>query len=250
MISAIEFAAVEESQSSPGAPSTPELLSPEEGEKMDNGCPDDSQPADPIIWDFSWSNVPDADKYQLAILMNGTELVTQTVTTTEFTYICFDDSDEIPSCQIDSGHWTWRVRAASGENWSSWSSERVFIIGDEPNCLAADVYGLGTHQLDPPSPAILTPGSEITINFAYSAPYEIGTHLSIIPYYQGSELPETSYSATTDELYTEGYYGGHGQAYLVVNEEGIRVDEIRIQMDYDAINFPVDYYFTSDSSGN
>ena len=250
MISAIEFAAVQEPPSPPGAPAPPELLSPEEGAHMDNGCPDDNQPADPIIWDFSWSNVTDADKYQLAILMNGTVRVTQTVTAAEFRYICFPDSDEIPNCQIDSGNWTWRVRAASGENWGSWSNERFFDIDDEPNCLTSDAYGFSKVEFDPPSPALLTPGSEITLNFMYWAPYEIGAHISVIPHFEGKRLPQAAYQATTDEWYSDGYNGGEGQAYLVVNEEGMRVDEIRIEMEYDIIEYFVDYHFTSDSPGN
>ncbi len=246
LINAIEF--VEET-SPPGSLSRPQLLDPKEGSSMDNGCPEGYGPADPIIWDFSWLDVPNAEKYELSILKNGTELIHQTVTTSAYTYICFNDSAEIPLCELDPSSddsWSWRVRAGTEANWSNWSVERNFYIGDEYRCLTSDAFGLSKIEPSPSSPAVLEPGSKVTIDFMYWAPYEIPLTISVIPYYQNSPLPETAYIATTDELYTEGYDGGNGQAYLQVNEEGLMVDMIWIKMLlFGAESFYVDYHFTS-----
>jgi hypothetical protein len=248
LISAIEFAAAGSSQ---GDLLAPKLLTPEEGDRMDNGCPD--YPPDPIIWDFSWSSVPSADNYEISFLVNGSERFNQIVTTPEFNYICYEDSDEIPLCQIDidSENWSWRVRAGSGGTWSDWSDERSLDIEDiDYNCAVADPYGIGAIELDPSSPASLTPGTEITISFRYYAPYA-GATISVIPSYQNNPLSETAYSATTDELYTDGYNGGDGQAYLTVEEEGIQVDQILLWMPGCAHELiSVDYTFTSDSTDN
>lgn len=154
-----------------------------------------------------WSNVSNADEYEISFIVNGTERFSRIVTATEFNYICYKDSDEIPDCRIDvdSENWSWRVRAGSGGIWSDWSDERSLNIEDvNYNCASADPYGLGdTIELDPSSPASLKPGTEITITFRYWAPYA-GTFISVMPYYQNKPLSETAYSATTDELYTDG----------------------------------------------
>jgi hypothetical protein len=47
------------------AQTTPELISPEAGAVLDNGCLDHS---DLIIWDFDWTDVSGATDYNLFVI--------------------------------------------------------------------------------------------------------------------------------------------------------------------------------------
>lgn len=230
----------------------PEILSPEEGVVMDNGCPEDGNSADPILWDFTWSSVDSAQQYEIAILHNGAELINHVGTTTEYNYVCYQDSDEIPLCQIDSseGEWSFRVRAGNDDYWSDWSEERAFTVEDvEYNCMVGEPFSIHGTEANPASPATLAPGTQVTVIFLYYAPYQTDVNVTLIPYFQGSPLPEGSYTATENEKYSNGYPSGTDKAYFTVTDDDIRVDEVRIEMTgYSSDFYQVEYYFTSDGT--
>ncbi len=100
------------------------LISPQSSAELDNNCADRS---DSIEWDFDWSDIQDATKYQIYIIREGAifALVDTTVTSSSYHY-----SD--PDGYIIDGNrlnWTWKVRAGNDNNeWSDWSDIRYFDV--------------------------------------------------------------------------------------------------------------------------
>jgi hypothetical protein len=99
----------------------PDLITPANGEVMDNGCRDRS---DGIKWDFDWSDVPGASAYYIKVWKNpALPVVNQTnVTTSDYTH------DRPKSYIINSNltGWRWRVRAKVGGVWGRWSKLGFF----------------------------------------------------------------------------------------------------------------------------
>lgn len=101
----------------------PELQSPQPTTVMDNGCLDKS---DRIIWDFNWSNLAGASRYQIVVKQAGAEKpVIDTVVARSYyrsvqrSYISDKNRD----------NWFWSVRAgkANGE-WGPWAPEKPFQV--------------------------------------------------------------------------------------------------------------------------
>jgi len=103
----------------------PSLLSPLDNETLDNGRYDRQ---DNIVWNFDWSDVPNAAKYHLYVIHNGAS-------------IPLIDDDEITEgssyhytgagAYIDSANlldWTWMVRAYINGAWGEWSEVRTFNV--------------------------------------------------------------------------------------------------------------------------
>ena len=103
--------------------SAPTLLLPNNNAVMDNNCEDRS---DSINWNFSWSSVSGATRYQIYVIGPGATIPVIDSIVTSLTYRYSDSTSYI----IDSNRlgWTWRVRAGnnSGE-WSPWS-QRSFNV--------------------------------------------------------------------------------------------------------------------------
>jgi hypothetical protein len=102
---------------------TPGLLAPLPGIYFDNGCSDTS---DTIQWDFDWSDVPGATRYQMCILHEGSQyLLTDTIVSdSEFRY-------NSSGGYITDGNrlnWTWMVRAGDETEWWGWSEVRDFTV--------------------------------------------------------------------------------------------------------------------------
>jgi len=111
------------------APNVATLLLPCEGEELDNGCMDKS---DLIIWEFDWSDVPDAISYHLQVWHEGSTqlLIDQTyLAGSSFTY-----SDFAYIIEGNRYNWRWRVRANFPAGFGTWSEVRSFYV--EP--LSAD----------------------------------------------------------------------------------------------------------------
>ncbi|MBN1697095.1 MAG: hypothetical protein JW881_06250 [Spirochaetales bacterium] len=102
---------------------TAELLTPLPGTEFDNGCSDKS---DAIQWDFDWSDVPGAVRYQLCILHEGSQylLVDAIVTVSEYSY-------RAAGAYITDGNrsnWSWMVRAGTPFAWETWSEIHYFDV--------------------------------------------------------------------------------------------------------------------------
>lgn len=101
----------------------PTLISPANGTVMDNGCRDKSNG---VIWDFDWSDVPDATAYDIRVWhylgipwIRKTSLVTS------------DYHHESPQDYFSKSTligWRWMVRAKVGSVWGPWSRVGFFRI--------------------------------------------------------------------------------------------------------------------------
>ena len=99
----------------------PKLLSPANGEVVDNGCRDRSNG---ITWDFDWSDVPGATAYHIRVWRNpALPVVNQTnVASSEYHH----DSPQSFIINTNLTGWRWRVRARVGGVWGPWSRTGLF----------------------------------------------------------------------------------------------------------------------------
>jgi hypothetical protein len=102
---------------------TPYLISPEEGEVLDNGCSDFS---DEATWHFDWTDCGSPENYHLYVIgqnavnpaIDRPDLISSSYTVESSGYIA--DADRFG--------WRWRVRAKVDGKWSDWSNERTFDV--------------------------------------------------------------------------------------------------------------------------
>jgi chitodextrinase len=105
-------------------PATPELISPQDGDKLDNNCQDRS---DAIVWNFQWSDVTAATKYHIYVVgPNASNPVIDTEIASSF-YNYTNSGGYIIDSKIIG--WAWKVRAGNDDGqWSTWSQERIFDV--------------------------------------------------------------------------------------------------------------------------
>jgi hypothetical protein len=102
---------------------TPYLISPEEGEVLDNGC---SNFSDETTWHFDWSDCGRPDNYHLYVInqnavnpvINRSDLFSSAYTNESSGWI----EDEYRF------GWRWKVRAKIDGTWGDWSNERTFNV--------------------------------------------------------------------------------------------------------------------------
>ena len=107
-------------------PTAPMLISPEDNEILDNGRMDFM---DYMVWDFDWSDVKGATRYQLFV-----------ISPLGLAYIDKDNirssSYHLKSLGYQSSDclagWTWGVRAYCNGQWNEWSDTRNFDV-EPPN---------------------------------------------------------------------------------------------------------------------
>lgn len=88
---------------------------------MDNGCYNFS---DKIEWNFDWSDVSGATRYNLFVKNLAAEhpTIDIEITASEYYHWMFAYISNL-------NDWTWKVRAGSDESiWSDWSDERSFTV--------------------------------------------------------------------------------------------------------------------------
>lgn len=118
------FAALAGCGGSPTQPTVtvPELVSPFLNAEMDNGCTDFS---DPEIWDFDWTDVPNATAYELYVkntTASNPVIDAADVTGSSYHYVVNGYVG-----QFLTG-WEWRVRAKVGGVFQDWSASRPFRV--------------------------------------------------------------------------------------------------------------------------
>jgi hypothetical protein len=101
----------------------PQLISPNNGEVMDNGCADKSNG---ITWDFDWSDVPGATAYHLRVWRNPALPVINdmNVAGSSFHY----DSPQTYVINTNLLGWRWMVRAKVHGVWGRWSRVGTFRV--------------------------------------------------------------------------------------------------------------------------
>ena len=101
----------------------PTLISPQNDAVLDNNCDDYS---DSIEWDFDWSDVQGATKYQIYVIHEG---ATSPQIDTIVTSSCYHYSESGYIHQDNRFNWMWKVKAGNDNNlWSEWSEERYFDV--------------------------------------------------------------------------------------------------------------------------
>lgn len=101
----------------------PELLSPQNGDVLDNGCSDKS---DPEEWKFKWKEIPDASRYHLWVIHHGARIAMLNVSSVGNTSYRFYDYGYIAQQNLDD--WMWSVRALVRGHWTEWSEIRTFSV--------------------------------------------------------------------------------------------------------------------------
>ena len=102
----------------------PDLISPEEGDVLDNGCEDFSNP---IEWDFDWSDVSIATKYHIYVIGPNATIPIIDHTVYASSYHSYRMGSYIANA--NRFNWAWKVRAGDDNgNWSEWSEERHFDV--------------------------------------------------------------------------------------------------------------------------
>jgi len=97
----------------------PELISPANNAVLDNGRTDGR---DGIVWQFDWTDCPDATQYQL--FFSGADA------TIPFWKTSTQSSHRHAACayiaEQNRFNWRWKVRARTGGLWGNWTEERFF----------------------------------------------------------------------------------------------------------------------------
>lgn len=100
----------------------PQLISPQEGAILDNGRTDGQ---DYKIWDFDWSDIYGATKYNLYVKHTGSQFP-MIDEETDFSSFHREDSGYI--ADRNRFNWKWRVRFYANGRWCDWSEERSFDV--------------------------------------------------------------------------------------------------------------------------
>ena len=100
----------------------PELNSPVNDARLDNGCSDSSNP---VVWSFDWEDCKNP-MYNIVVKRSGDTIpiIDELVDDSEYTY-------SNPSSYIADTNrfgWTWKVRALVDEEKGEWSEEREFSV--------------------------------------------------------------------------------------------------------------------------
>jgi len=100
------------------------LISPEEGEILDNGRTDR---LDDIIWDFDWSDCEGATQYHLYVFHLGSiNPVIDNDNIISSSYHAVSHGSYI--VEENRYGWTWKVRAKVNGRWGNWSQIRTFDV--------------------------------------------------------------------------------------------------------------------------
>ena len=105
------------------ASTVPVPLSPPEGAEMDNGC---LSRTDPQVWEFDWSDVRDATRYQLFVQHVGSAF--PVINTVMLSPSCTHSS---PGAYVIDGNgfnWQWKVRAELNGTVGEYSQTRTFSV--------------------------------------------------------------------------------------------------------------------------
>ncbi|MEW6735394.1 MAG: hypothetical protein AB1489_29150, partial [Acidobacteriota bacterium] len=105
-------------------PSVPKLITPKPGEVIDNSC---ENRKDKIVWEFDWSDIPEATYYHLYVIGAGAQypiINIDNLATSSFKQV------KSSSYIIDTYRlgWRWKVRAKVNGDWTDWSEEQTFDV--------------------------------------------------------------------------------------------------------------------------
>jgi hypothetical protein len=101
----------------------PELLSPESGFVVDNGCTDGSNA---IRWEFDWSECSGSRRYHLVV--TGPQTATPHIDLHDLRNSSYAEVGTWHVSQPNLQGWRWRVRAEINSLWSDWSPEQTFDV--------------------------------------------------------------------------------------------------------------------------
>lgn len=110
----------------------PELLLPEAGAVLDNGCLGHT---DLQEWSFDWTDVPDAIDYNIWVKGANASIPAINLWVTESEYSRSELAYVLDRNRIG---WRWKVRARNGEGRGKWTPVRYFDVEPlDTDCPAA-----------------------------------------------------------------------------------------------------------------
>jgi hypothetical protein len=115
-----EPTAIPEPTQPPTQGCVPELVSPPEGEIMDNGCLNKTEPR---VWDFEWSVCPGATSYHIYVI--GANAI-YPIVDVETPYTTYRSEGTGYIADLNRLGWQWKVRAMQNGVWGEWSPVRTF----------------------------------------------------------------------------------------------------------------------------
>ena len=101
----------------------PTLISPPANAILDNGRIDGF---DQVVWDFDWSDCPEASEYQLYVI--GSQVVSPVIDNSTLTVSAYHEIRVSYMGGANLFGWTWKVRAGANGQWGEWSETRVFDV--------------------------------------------------------------------------------------------------------------------------
>jgi hypothetical protein len=101
----------------------PELLSPAAGATLDNGC---NSAQDDMVWDFDWSDVPNAAKFHLIVRKKDAVSPVIDVITNESFYHGVSSGGYV--FDRNRYEWEWKVQAEVDGRFGAFSKVRKFDI--------------------------------------------------------------------------------------------------------------------------
>ena len=124
----------------------PSLLEPPEGAVLcDKGRPENQGKG----WDFRWSPVAQAVKYQLRVTGPSTD--DPLIDNSELTGPSYHGDGVVPPPFGDRRGWRWKVRAMlASQTWTDWSSERRFNVEPKLPQVAGPAGPSATPEIAPP----------------------------------------------------------------------------------------------------
>jgi len=105
------------------ASTVPALSSPPEGAELDNGC---LSRTDPQVWEFDWSDVRAATRYQLFVqrVSSAFPVINTVMLSSSYTH-------SSPGAYVIDGNrfnWQWKVRAELNGTVGEYSQTRTFSV--------------------------------------------------------------------------------------------------------------------------
>jgi hypothetical protein len=175
----------------------PSLISPVEGQLMDNGCLDRS---DSIDWSFDWSDLSGATAYHLYVKHPDAPLPVIDENNISSSFYNYQAAQSYISNLFRLGR-IWRVRAFVNGSWGEWSIERTFDVEYlDTDCVA-------NPDITPPTvPSGLTAEtvSPFQIDLSWSESDDNVGVSTYRVYRDGAYLKTTVFPLTSDENLTSG----------------------------------------------
>lgn len=128
---------------------------------------------------------------------------------------------------IEVGSYTITLEYTGCQDWS----QTIHVVAGETTYVTASPtpyeHSISNIQLDPPSRrGLFTKTIQVEVTFDYTTAETGGVRIFVLPYTDGSLIP--NYTSSESPLYPAGQ--GKGEGDFTIQSEGVTVDQIKFQM--------------------